>query len=151
MFYQLSNADTLKTAVDTLKSAFQPDVVFHKIEFNPSNILNSQGIFISVVGYVVVFIALLLLYLMFVNLSKFLQLNIRNKLKRKGEIDPSESKDMSVSGELNAAISAALFLYFEEVHDIESTVLTIKKVQKSYSPWSSKIYGLREYPTKRRV
>ncbi|HSD63250.1 MAG TPA: hypothetical protein VLB50_05600, partial [Ignavibacteriaceae bacterium] len=60
-------------------------------------------------------------------------------------------KNLSVSGEINAAISAALYLYFEEVHDTENTVLTIKKVQKNYSPWSSKIYGLSEYPLKKRA
>ena len=125
--------------------------MFHKIEFNSSNILNSQGIFISVVGYVVVFIALLLLYLLFVNLSRFLQFQIRNKLKLKGKTDKTEKGDLSVSGEINAAISAALNLYLEEVHDFESTVLTIKKVQRNYSPWSSKIYGLRENPIKRKV
>jgi hypothetical protein len=37
----------------------------------------------------------------------------------------------------------------EEVHDFEDTVLTIKKVQKPYSPWSSKLYGLRQYPPKK--
>ncbi len=148
MYYQVS-ADTLKSAADSLKSV-NTDQLFNKIEFTPSNILNSQGIFISVVGYLVVFIALLLLYLMFINLSRFLQFRVRSKLQKRGEYNTSSDKDISVSGEINAAISAALYLYFEEVHDIESTVLTIKKVQRSYSPWSSKIYGLREYPVKRR-
>jgi Na+-transporting methylmalonyl-CoA/oxaloacetate decarboxylase gamma subunit len=149
--YQLINTDTVKTAADSIKNAVNTNQMFHKIEFNPSNILNSQGIFISVVGYVVVFIALLLLYLLFVNLSRFLQFQIRNKLKQKGKIDKTEKGDLSVSGEINAAISAALYLYLEEVHDFESTVLTIKKVQRNYSPWSSKIYGLRENPIKRKV
>ncbi|HAH59495.1 MAG TPA: phage tail protein, partial [Bacteroidales bacterium] len=30
-----------------------------------------------------------------------------------------------------------------ELHDHEDAVLTIKKVARTYSPWSSKIYGLR--------
>ncbi len=149
MYYQV-NADTIKSAADSISSSLNTDQLFNKIEFTPSNILNSQGIFISVVGYLVVFLALLLLYMMFVNLSRFLQFRVRNKLTRQGDISSGGNKDISVSGEINAAISAALYLYFEEVHDIESTVLTIKKVQRSYSPWSSKIYGLREYPVKRR-
>ena len=149
MYYQV-NADTIKSAADSISSSLNTDQLFNKIEFTPSNILNSQGIFISVVGYLVVFLALLLLYMMFVNLSRFLQFRVRNKLTRQGDISSGSDKDISVSGEINAAISAALYLYFEEVHDIESTVLTIKKVQRSYSPWSSKIYGLREYPVKRR-
>ncbi len=149
MYYQVS-ADTIKSAADSISNSLNADQLLNKIEFNPSNILNSQGIFISVVGYLVVFIALLLMYMMFVNLSRFLQFRVRSKLAKQGEISSSSGKDISVSGEINAAISAALYLYFEEVHDIESTVLTIKKVQRSYSPWSSKIYGLREYPAKRR-
>ena len=35
-------------------------------------------------------------------------------------------------------------------HDAESTVLTINKVKRAYSPWSSKIYSLREVPEHRR-
>jgi len=51
-----------------------------------------------------------------------------------------------VNGEIAAIISAALHLYKEEHHDLENTVLTIDKVSKAYSPWSSKIYGLRKNP-----
>lgn len=48
--------------------------------------------------------------------------------------------------EINAAIAAAIFLYRQEVHDYEDTVLTIKRIDRAYSPWSSKIYSLRKYP-----
>ena len=36
-----------------------------------------------------------------------------------------------------------------DVHDVEDTVLTITRVKRSYSPWSSKIYTLRETPQKK--
>ena len=68
------------------------------------------------------------------------------RLKLKGEQSEFTRDELSVTGEINAAIGMALYLHFSELHDYESTVLTIKKVQKTYSPWSSKIYGLREYP-----
>lgn len=42
----------------------------------------------------------------------------------------------------SAAIAAALHMYFDEVHDEESLVVTIKTVERRYSPWNSKIYGL---------
>jgi hypothetical protein len=48
--------------------------------------------------------------------------------------------------EIVAAIGLALQQYFEEIHDYEKTIMTIKKVVKPYSPWSSKIYGLRQMP-----
>ncbi len=51
-----------------------------------------------------------------------------------------------VNTEIAAVISTALHLFQNDVHDFESTVLTIKKVAKAYSPWSSKIYGLRKNP-----
>ena len=40
------------------------------------------------------------------------------------------------------AISMALHLFYEEVHDDESNVITIKRIERRYSPWSSKIYGI---------
>lgn len=42
----------------------------------------------------------------------------------------------------SAAIAMALHLFYAEVHDEESAIITIKTVQRRYSPWSSKIYGL---------
>ena len=39
------------------------------------------------------------------------------------------------------AISMALHLFYDEVHDDESNVITIKRIERRYSPWSSKIYG----------
>jgi hypothetical protein len=51
-----------------------------------------------------------------------------------------------VSGEINAAIAMALYLYSNELHDQENPVITMIKVSKTYSPWSSHIYGLRKSP-----
>jgi len=42
----------------------------------------------------------------------------------------------------SAAIAMALHLFYAEVHDEESAIITIKTVERRYSPWSSKIYGL---------
>ena len=52
------------------------------------------------------------------------------------------------SGEIFAAIATALYEMSDDNHDIEHTVLTIHKVQRTYSPWSSKLYGLRQTPHK---
>lgn len=53
---------------------------------------------------------------------------------------------MKKNDEIFAAIAASIFLYRAEVHDIENAVLTIKRIDRVYSPWSSKIYGLRKSP-----
>jgi phosphate starvation-inducible protein PhoH len=92
-----------------------------------------------------VFIALLLLYIVFFNLTKLIQVKLRRVLRKEGAID-KEKKDISIPGEVNAAIAMALHLYFQELHDEESAILTINRASKIYSPWSSKIYGLRQHP-----
>ncbi len=60
--------------------------------------------------------------------------------------EKTKVKFEKVSNEVVAAISMALFELGEEIHDIESTVLTIRKVDRRYSPWSSKFLGMRRLP-----
>lgn len=52
------------------------------------------------------------------------------------------------SGEEIAAIVMALHEHFNQ-HDNESLILTVKKMKRAYSPWSSKIYSLRELPNRK--
>ena len=61
-----------------------------------------------------------------------------------------EMKEMTgiKSGEVYAAIAMAIYETTEAVHDYENTVLTIRDIAHYYSPWSSKIHGLRELPRK---
>jgi Na+-transporting methylmalonyl-CoA/oxaloacetate decarboxylase gamma subunit len=106
--------------------------------------LDPFGIGMTVIGYVVVFVALLLLYILFFNLAKVLQINVKKLLRREGKVIEIK-EDLSISGEVNAAIAMALHLYYSEMHDKEDTVLTINQTSRTYSPWSSKIYGLRQF------
>ncbi len=103
------------------------------------------GIGMTVIGYSVVFIALLLLYIIFYNLSKVLTLNIRRILRKEGKSEEA-NKVEEISGEINAAIAYAIYLYYNELHDKENPIITINRVSKAYTPWSSKIYGLRQNP-----
>jgi len=48
-----------------------------------------------------------------------------------------------------AAIAIALCKYSESLYHNELMMLTINKVSKMYSPWSSKIQGLRQLPNKK--
>jgi Na+-transporting methylmalonyl-CoA/oxaloacetate decarboxylase gamma subunit len=114
-------------------------------QFSLSNIGENNGVLISVVGYVIVFLALLLLSIIITNFQRVLSTKQRKKLKSSGH-RAADAEDLSISGEVSAAISTALYLHLLEQHDLENTVLTIKRVQKTYSPWSSKLYGLREMP-----
>lgn len=119
---------------------------FREIAFDPDAVVKGDGMGMTVVGMGVVFVSLVLLFIVFTNLSRLLKINFRrNKEEAKGESGQPVREDQ-MTGEVGAAIATALHLYFREIHDDESTVLTIKKVARTYSPWSSKIYGLRQYP-----
>jgi glutaconyl-CoA/methylmalonyl-CoA decarboxylase subunit delta len=118
--------------------------IINDISFSWSNIDN-KGLITALVGYVIVFAALVLLYYVFSMLPKLINLKIRSRLRKEGK-ECAEQEDLSVPGEVNAAISMALHLYFSEMHDEESNVITIRKVSKTYSPWSSKLYSLRNVP-----
>ncbi|HKK09697.1 MAG TPA: OadG family protein [Bacteroidales bacterium] len=116
-----------------------------ELTFDTNNI-DTYAIIIAAMGYVVVFSVLILMFFLYNMLPRVLNIQTRQRLRKKGKKDCEECED--ITGEVNAAISAALHLYFSELHDEESDVMTIKKVSKRYSPWSSKIYGLNSYFTK---
>ncbi len=112
------------------------------------------GFIMAIMGMGIVFSALILLYVIFSNTPKLFTVSFRQKLrdafrKKKGGAEEvsapvvEELPTADLTGEVNAAIAAAIHLYRSELHDLEDTVLTMKKVSKTYSPWSSKIYGLR--------
>jgi glutaconyl-CoA/methylmalonyl-CoA decarboxylase subunit delta len=68
---------------------------------------------------------------------------IFEKLFGKKSKSPSTEKDNTeVPTNDVVAIAMALHLYYGEVHDDESNVITIKRIERRYSPWSSKIYGV---------
>lgn len=104
----------------------------------------NDGIVIAVVGYVIVFSALVVLFFVFNNFSKIINYYIRKKLRKEGKEQHAREKELHVPGDVAAAISMAIYMY-HELHDEESNVITIRRVSKSYSPWNSKIYGLRNY------
>jgi len=105
--------------------------------------INSFAIIVAIVGYLTVFGSLVLLYLIFFNIPKLYKIQLRNALKKKGKCrKEGEECCVDISGQTSAAIAMALHLYFNELHDQEDMVMTIKKVSKRYSPWNSKIYGL---------
>jgi Na+-transporting methylmalonyl-CoA/oxaloacetate decarboxylase gamma subunit len=146
MFYDsIQNSDSLKTIADSA-AAVKESASSNELTFNLSNI-GTDGIIISIIGYVIVFLALVTLFFFIKYLTKLLHLNLRKKLSAQGR--QIEDKDLDVPGEIAAAISTAIMLHFQEVHDFENTIVTIKKVQKPYSPWSSKLYGLRQNPLRK--
>lgn len=100
--------------------------------------ISTANLIIALVGYLIVFVALVMLYFVFYSFPKLINLFNRKK-GTKGIVN----KEEVMSGEVNAAIAMALYLFYNEYHDEESHILTIKKTSKTYSPWSSKIYSVR--------
>ena len=111
------------------------------------------GIGMAITAILVVFTGLILLYLAFKGIGKIsVRLRTLRAMKAKGVTDIEEAKEKMLGhapGEIYAAISMALHEMQSDVHDVEETVLTITRVKRSYSPWNSKIYTLRETPHKK--
>ncbi len=106
-----------------------------------SSYLNAENVMIALVGIIIVFVSLSILYFILKAIPKIIEWQIRGRAKNKG-LNGGQKYEQLPSG-VDAAISAALFLYFNEIHDEENAIMTIKKVSKNYSPWSSKIYSMR--------
>jgi len=104
------------------------------------------GFGMAIIAMSVVFSALALLYFVFKNTRRIYAIDMRKLFKKNEKMMPQIVEESDVAGEVNAAIAIALHLYQSEYHDHEEAVLTIKKVARTYSPWSSKIYNLRRSP-----
>jgi glutaconyl-CoA/methylmalonyl-CoA decarboxylase subunit delta len=125
------------------------------VAFSFQNIQDDH-LLIFAVGYTVVFLSLAFLWFVFANLPFLLKMKERivaAKRKRNAvataELKTEVLENGAISGEEAAAIAMALHLYVNEVHDVENTILTIRKISRRYSPWNSKIYGVSSNLNKR--
>lgn len=108
---------------------------------------DSFGIGMTITAMVVVFLGLFLLFIIFKQVGRAaIAASKRNVQKTVG--DTGAANAGQESGEIFAAIATALYEMSDDNHDVENTVLTIRKVARTYSPWSSKIYSLRDVPRK---
>ena len=111
---------------------------------------DEDGFGMAIIAMSVVFIGLILLYVSFKIVGNIaVKLGKKNAMKAIGITDKAEAKEKNLgshSGEEAAAIAMALHEFMNDAHDVEDMILTIKKVKRTYSPWSSKIYTLRQTP-----
>ena len=114
------------------------------LQYFPVNLpaIQSQHLALAVTGYSFVFLSFFLLALLFSVIPKILSWNVRRTFDDKGDEAKRALAGNMIPGEVSAAISVAISLYLDELHDQENAILTIRKVGKSYSPWSSKIYNV---------
>lgn len=107
------------------------------------------GAIMAITSMLVVFAALIVLYRIFRTIGKTNQKAVQRKQQKASQAEGVKVvEEEEISGEVFAAISTALYMYETEKHDQESAIITIQRVSKMYSPWSSKIYGLRQLPNR---
>lgn len=108
------------------------------------------GIGMAIIAMSVVFMGLLLLFLSFKLVGYIATtLSKRNAMKAAGITDMKEAEKQNIgsnSADEIAAIAMAMHEFQNDAHDIEDMILTINRVKRTYSPWSSKIYTLRRNP-----
>ena len=98
---------------------------------------------ITFVGWALVFVALIVLVLIFTWIPRILFFFTNLKLRKQGKVEKDVSPKLgNITGEESAAIALALHMYLNEQHDEESGIITIKHIERRYSPWSSKIHTL---------
>lgn len=95
-------------------------------------------------------VVLSILFMIFGKISKALLTSKKKKAKAAADHPHDDDNHELAPGEVIAAISMALMQHFNNKHDIEDTHLTIRRLQKAYSPWNSKIYNLRHMQDHRR-
>lgn len=120
--------------------------------FKNANIDNADGagIGVTLMAMCIVLFALIVLSCLFMFFGKvFAKNQSKKKSEAHGETAPVDEDDHD-SGEVIAAIALALDEHFNARHDLEDTVLTIRRMKRAYSPWNSKIYNMREVPTLRK-
>lgn len=106
---------------------------------------DSWGGAITIIAMSIVILALIVLSILFYIFGK-ISSNVLSKKKKVARGTHDDDEHEVDSGEAIAAIAMALSEHFNVNHDIEDTILTIRKLKRSYSPWNSKIYNLRQLP-----
>jgi len=75
---------------------------------------------------------------------------LKKKPKKKEEAKPVAAKTApkkSADDEIAVAIATAIYLHTQQqVNEKQDLKMTIKRIDKPYSPWSSKIYMMRKWP-----
>lgn len=104
------------------------------------------GIGLTVVAVSVVFLALLCISLILKGYGKLILKTQDRKAKKNAPSNaPSTPAPSETSGEIYAAIAAAIYMYDEELHDDENTIITIEKVERAWTPWNAKYYNMNHY------
>ena len=108
------------------------------------------GVGMAIVAMLVVFTALLVLFLIFKWIGQIMTRSSRKATQQSPAVAVVGNDEAHMNAETVAAITLALKLYVSEQEENQAMVLTINRVAKTYSPWSSKIHGLTRMPERKR-
>ena len=110
------------------------------------------GVGLTVVAICVVFVALVCICFIMKGYGSVI-MKVQDRKKRKSAAkagDEMPAKTSEVAGEVYAAIAAAIYMYDQDMHDEEDTVITIQKVERAWTPWNAKYYNMNKYYNNRR-
>ncbi len=143
MFVNLLEADPTKAL----------EAVAEKAEA-AANIGPAEMLLMTAIGFGVVFVVLvLLIYIMRGMGWAFTRQKKAEKAAKAAAAGVAVAEDdhhEAISDqEIAAAIITALKLYKSNLHDQESEMITIHRIARAYSPWSSKIHGLTQLPERK--
>lgn len=117
--------------------------IISAITFDLSRV-DGNAVTIFLIGFGVVFFALLVIYLIFSTIPRFLDIKIpkKTKVENKNAETAGAAGKSEINNEVYAAIAMALSLHFEDHHDEESMILTIDLHDRLNSPWSAKVQNV---------
>ncbi len=107
------------------------------------------GVGMTLIAVIVVFLGLIILFLVFKQMGKLHTNRNKKRISESTGIPITQVANDVTSKDVYAAIGLALSETLSTQHDIEDNVITINETKRRYSPWSSKIYTLRQLPERR--
>ena len=101
------------------------------------------------IGFALVFLTLVLLIFIMKGMGWVFTRQKKAAKVAAGVAVADDEHEAITDQEIAAAIITALKLYKSNLHDQESEMLTIHRITRAYSPWSSKIHGLTQLPERK--
>ena len=103
--------------------------------------------FVTLLGFALVLVLLVVLIYVLKLFGLIMQPRVKTEKPQEVHASvgaPRKETDahITLTGQATAAIAMALHLYYNGVHDEEPTHITIKKIERKYSPWNAKIMGM---------
>ena len=114
-----------------------------------ANIGWAEMLLMAGIGFALVFLVLVLLIFIMKGMGWVFTRQKKAAKVAAGVAVADDDHEAITDQEIAAAIITALKLYKSNLHDQESEMLTIHRITRAYSPWSSKIHGLTQLPERK--